>query len=206
MQLVTPIWSDGVAVIPATTLSFGNSLRGTLDLRAAFGGMLFVKIGRKGTAAPSSSIKVRVRRLLRNDAPGGAYPAVLQPLIGNVNAGQATTVNADSAAGQAVLHVASTVSFGVEDLLGIYDAAFTRLEFALVSKVIAGALVLDRPLGFAHLAVDADNVTKQADVFAPLQLHGGALWEVIVDYGAATSGADYVVESEAQKYDHDSIV
>ena len=49
------------------------------------------------------------------------------------------------------------------------------------------------------------KVTRNADVFAPLLLHGGALWEVVVDYGGSTSGADYVCEARAQVYESDTI-
>ena len=74
-----------------------------------------------------------------------------------------------------------------------------------MSKVVASTLVMDSPLGFAHTAAQADNVTRQADVFSPVWLHGGALWEAVIDYGAATSGADYVAQALAQVYDSDTI-
>src|SRR5437588_13121840 len=103
MQLVTPIWSDGVSVIPATILSFGNTIRGMLDLRARFGGMLVARLGRKGTGARILSSR-SASPACSGTTPRAEPIRVLQPLIGNVNAVQA------------VLHVASTVSFGAEDL------------------------------------------------------------------------------------------
>ena len=74
-----------------------------------------------------------------------------------------------------------------------------------MSKVSGSTLVLDDNLGFTHTAAQADNVTRIADVFPPVWLQGGTLWEVVVDYGAAGSGADYVVQVLGQVYDSDSI-
>ena len=205
MASVIPVWTDNVSVISAVTLSFGNTARGTIDLRAKFGAMLMVRLGRKGSTAPSASIKVQIRRIVDNGAAGGLHPGAVVPLASSTLSGQATTVNVDSAAGQPVLNVASVTGFAAGDICCLYDAAFTRLEFARVSKIAASTLVMDSPLGFAHTAAQADNVTRQADVFSPVWLHSGALWEVVVDYGAATSGADYVAQALAQTYDSDSI-
>ena len=48
-------------------------------------------------------------------------------------------------------------------------------------------------------------MTRIADVFPQIWLQGGSLWELVVDYGAASSGADYVIEAKAQTYDSDTI-
>ncbi len=205
MASLVPVWVDNVSVIPAQPIAFGNTVRGTLDLRLRYGGMLFVRLGRKGTTAPNVSIKAQVRRLVNNGGAGGAHPGAVVPLASSTTTGHATTVNVDSAAGQPVLNVASVTGFVAADLVCIYDAAFARLEFARVSKIAASTLVMDAPLGFAHTAALADNVTRIADVFAPVWLHGGALWEVVVDYGASTSGADYVCQALAQVYESDTI-
>jgi len=205
MPSVTPVWTDNLAVIAPVTISAGNTARATLDLRAKFGAMLFIRLGRKGSAAPSVSIKVQIRRVVNNGAAGGAHPGAVVPLASGTTTGAATTVNADSAAGQPVLNVASVTGFVAGDIVCLYDAAFARLEFARVSKVVASTLVMDSPLGFARTAAQADNVTRQADVFAPVWLHGGALWEAVIDYGAATSGADYVAQALAQVYESDTI-
>ena len=205
MPSVRSVWTDNVSIIPAVTLAPGNSTRGTLDLRLNFGAMLFIRLGRKGSTAPNVSLKVQIRRLINNGGAGGAHPGAVVPLASGIATGQATTVNVDSAAGQPILSVASVVGFIAGDIVCLYDAAFARLEFARVSKIAGSTLVLDSPLGFAHTAAQADNVTRQADVFSPIWLHGGALWECVVDYGAATSGADYVCQALAQVYDSDTI-
>ena len=205
MGNLRPVWVDNVSVIAAQTVAFGNVVRGTLDLRLNYGAMLFVRLGRKGTAAPSTSIKVQIRRVINNGGAGGLHPGAVIPLASSTTTGHATTVNVDSAAGQPILNVASVTGFVAGDLVCLYDAAFARLEFARVSKVAASTLVMDAPLGFAHTAAQADNVTRIADVFAPVWLHGGALWEVIVDYGSPSSGADYVCQALAQVYESDTI-
>jgi len=138
-------------------------------------------------------------------ANGGViHPGASVGLSGGNASGQATTVNADSSAGQIILNVASTLSFAAGDMLCIYDSGFTRLEFARVSRVSGSTLILDDELAITHTGAQADNVTKAADVFTPLLLPGGSLWEVVIDYGAATSGSDYVVHAFAQTYDSES--
>ena len=44
MATTTPIWTDNVPVIPATTLSFGSLIRVTIDLRGKFRAMLGVSL------------------------------------------------------------------------------------------------------------------------------------------------------------------
>src|SRR5438067_5716584 len=198
MATATPNWTDNVSVIAAATLTAGNKTRGTIDLRSKFGAFLFVRLGRKGATAPGSAIQVQVRRVLNNDAAGGIHPGAAIPLAGNTSTGQATTVSSDSASGQNVLNVASVTNFAAADTICIYDSSFARLEFHRVSKVSGSTLVLDDNLGYSHTAAQADNVTRMADVFSPLWLNGGSLWETVVDYGGTGTGSDYVVEARAQ--------
>jgi len=205
MATATPVWTDNVGVIAAATLAAGNKTRGTLDLRTKFGAMLFVRLGRKGSTAPASAIQTQIRRVLNNDGAGGIHPGAPIPLAGTTSTGQSTTVNSDSNSGQNVLNVASITNFAAGDVICIYDTSFARLEFHRVSKVSGSTLVLDDNLGYTHTAAQADNVTRMADVFAPVWLNGGSLWEVVVDYGASASGSDYVIECKAQTYDSDTI-
>src|SRR5687767_2262754 len=111
MATVVPVWTDNVSVIAPVTIAFGNAARGTIDLRAKFGAMLMVRLGRKGSTAPSAAIKVQIRRVLDNGAAGGLHPGAVAPLASGTTSGAATTVNADSAAGQPVLNVASVTGF-----------------------------------------------------------------------------------------------
>ncbi|MGC8668552.1 MAG: hypothetical protein ACP5VE_10615 [Chthonomonadales bacterium] len=206
MPTITEQWTDNVAVLPATTLSYGGRLRATLDLRTKRGAFLFVRLGRKGTAAPASPIKTLVRRLLNNGGPGGGHPAAFIALPDTSSAaGAATTVSADSLAGQNLLSVASIAGFALGDLVCIYDAAYTRLEFGRISSIGASWLVMDAPLGYSHTAAQGDGVSRLAELPPPVWLGGGALWELVVDYGAAASGSDYAVQAVAQTYDSDLV-
>lgn len=206
MPTITEQWTDNVTVLPAATLSCGSRVRATLDLRAKRGAFLFVRLGRKGTAAPSAAIKTLLRRLLNNGGPGGSHPGAAIALPDTSSAsGALTTVSADSLAGQNLLSVASVTGFALGDYVCIYDAAYARLEFGRVSSIGASWLVLDAPLGYSHTAAQADAVTRLAEMPPPVWVGGGALWELIVDYGAAASGSDYVVQALAQTYDGDVV-
>jgi hypothetical protein len=206
---ITPTFTgDGGNVLGAGVLARGSTARGTLDLRTAFGAYLFVKVGRGGTTAIAGGtlvgVKVQVRRVLNNDTamPGGVHPAGSPALLSGTVAAAATTVAADSAAGQPNLNVALITGFASEDVICIQDAGggVTRLEFHRVSKTATGILTLDRNLQFAHTAAQADTVRNQASVFSPIWLLGGSLWECIVDYGDATAGESITYQVLSQTY------
>src|SRR5437016_1273405 len=148
MSSATPTWSDNVplagTLATPQTLAHGNRVKGTLDLRGKYAGYLFLRLGRLGTNAPSSVIQVLIRRVGNNGAV--IHPGASVGLTGGNASGQATTVNADSSAGQIILNVASTLSFAAGDMLCIYDSGFTRLEFARVSRVSGSTLILDDEL------------------------------------------------------------
>lgn len=203
----TPTWTDNVAVLGPTTVAFGGSARGTIDLRAKQGATLFYWIGRKGATAPAAAIAVETRRVVNNGtATPGGVTSVLAPFSSTTGASNATTVNADAAAGATTLGIASATGFVAGDFVCIYDSGFTRLEFARVSKVVSTTLTLDAPLLYAHSAANADAVTRAADRFTASVFPGGSLVEVVFDYGAAGSGSDVVVLCKAQTYDLDQSV
>lgn len=214
MATVTPTFTDNVSVIGAQVLARGSTVRGTIDLRTAFGAYLFPKIGRGGTTAISGGtlvgIKLQVRRLINNDTAtaGGVHPVGAPALLSSVAAAAATTVSVDSASGQAALNVALITGFASEDIVCIQDsgAGVTRLEWHRVSKTAAGILTLDRSLQFSHTAVQADTVRNKADVFAPIWVPGGSLAEVIFDYGDATAGESATLICLAQTYASESVV
>jgi hypothetical protein len=209
---VTASFTDNVSVVAAAVLARGSTARGTLDLRSKYGAYLFVKIGRGGTTGLTNGVDVRINRVLNNDTatPGGVHPGGI-PLLSSIAAAASTTIgNADANSGQAVVTVASTTSFAAGDLICIQDAdaGVTRLEFQRVSKVAGGAngtLTLDRNLQYTHTSLVADTVRNKADVFAPIWLAGGSLWEVIFDYGDDAAGDSVTVQAKAQTYDSDSI-
>lgn len=210
---VTPSFTDNVSVVAAAVLAKGATSRGTLDLRAKFGAYLMVKMGRGGTTALTNVPHVLIRRVINNDtaAAGGVHPFFLDLPASATTAANSTTIgNADANIGQAVVTVASTTGFVAGQLICIQDAGggVTRLEWQRVSKVTGGAngtLTLDRNLQYTHTSVGVDTVRNQADVFAPVWLAGGSLWEVIFDYGAEAAAESITVSALAQTYDSDTI-
>lgn len=203
---LTPVWTDNVSVIAAAVLARGSTTRGTLDLRAKFGARLFIRMGRGGTTGLTNGVDVLVRALVNNGAAGGASPAAVIPLLSQTAAGASTTVAADSASGQAALNVALITGFAAGDLICVQDAdaGVTRLEFHRISKTATGVLTLDRNLDYTHTAAQADTVRNKADAWTPW-LPGGALYEVVLDYGDDAAGDAVTVGVIAQTYDSDAV-
>lgn len=208
MPTITPGWTDNVNVVSAAVLALGSTARGTLDLRTKKGADLFIKIGRGGTTGLTNGVNVLIRPVLNNDTAtaGGAHPGGID-LLSSTVAAVGTTVSSDSAAGQAVLTVASGTGIVAGDLLCIQDSGggVTRLEWQRVSKISGGTVTLDRFLQFAHTAAQADTVRDQSDVFPPIPIRGGTLWEVIFDYGDDAAGESVTVQCKAQTYDSDTV-
>lgn len=197
MASITPSFTDNVSVIAAADLARGSIARGTLDLLAKWGAWLMVRLGREGTTALDVSAKVVIRRLINGVAIRHPAAAILES---QVAAAQSTTVNVDSNSGQNVLQVASVASFAAADLI-VIGAGTAREEWARVSKISGSTLVLDSNLLSTHTAAQADTVRNKADVFAAIWVEGGAQYEVVVDYGAATTGESLRVEVLAQRFD-----
>jgi hypothetical protein len=200
MASVTPVWADNVSVVASTNLARGSTVRGTIDLSAKFGAWLFVRIARGGTAALTNGIDVLIRRLFNSVV----HPGSLVPLNSGFTAASATTVNADSASGQQALNVASITGFAAGDIICINQGG-AREEWARVSKTAAGVLTLDDDLQFTHTAAQADTVRNQAFTPPPIWLPGGAVYEVIFDYGDDSAGDTAQVMAVAQRYDSDTI-
>lgn len=207
---VTPSFTDNVAVVAAATLARGSTARGTLDLRAKFGAYLFPRIGRGGTTALTNGIDVLVRRVANNDGADGQHPAGAPAMLSSTAAASSTTcATSDSNSGQPALNVSSITGFAAGDIICIWDSGnttFSRLEFHRVSKTATGILTLDRNLHYTHTSAGVDTVRNKADVFAPIWIPGGSLWEVVFDYGDDSAGDTAVVQCMAQTYDSDTIV
>jgi hypothetical protein len=204
MASLTPVWTDNVTVLASQLVARNSVARATLDLRTKHGAFLFIRIGRTGTTALTNGVVVRCNRTLSNDGIG--HPAGIGLGPGFAAAAVSTTVNADSAAGQNLLNVASTSGFAVEDYI-LIGGGTAREEWGRVAQVVSATqLRLDRPLQFTHTAAQADTVRNKADVYPPVWLPGGATWEVIVDYGDDTAGESVRAEVKAQIYDSDNIV
>lgn len=211
---VTVSFTDNVSVVAAQVVAKGATARGTLDLRSKFGAYLFAKIGRGGTTALTNGIDVLIRRMLAAGAAGtvgGVHPFQMD-LLSSIAAcnGNTTISGTNVAAGDVEIHTAAVTNFVAGDLICIQDAGggVTRLEWARVSKLTVASgtgLTLDSPVLFAHTTAQADTVRNMADVFVPIWLDGGSLWEVIFDYGDDAAGDSATVQAMAQTYDANSI-
>jgi len=199
----TPVFSE-VAVLAAQSLAKGSIVRGTIDLTAYPGAYILPRIGRGGTTALGTAISVLIRRVYGGSSGTRIHPASGQNRLGGTTAAASTTcATSDSNSGQSVLTVSSGTGFAAGDLLCIADAGLTRTEFGRIAKISAAVITLDAPLQYTHTSAAADTVRNQSDVFTPIWCPGGALWEVIFDYGASASGETVVVEALAQKYTSD---
>ena len=200
----TSVYTDDVAVLAATTVAPRSMARGTLDLRTKPGAYLFAWVGRMGATALAAAVQVQVRRVLNNGtAAVGGTAGTSVSWASQTAASIATKVNANANAGGTTVGVASATGLVAGDTICIYDAAFARLEFARVSKVVSTTVTVDAPLRYAHASAQGDAVTRLADRFAPVLLPGGSLYEVVFDYGASTTGPPVVVLAKAQTYDFD---
>lgn len=212
---VTPVYTDNIAVVAAQVLARGSVASGTINTGGGgasmkFGAWLMLAVGRGGTTALTNGVDVLIRRIINNNAAtaGGVHPDSGQRRLSSTVAANSTTVSSDSNSGQAVLTVASGTGFAADDVICIQDsgAGVTRLEFHRISKISGGTITLDRNLQFSHTAAQADTVRNKADVFAPIWLPPGSLYEVIFDYGDDAAGESVTIVGLAQSYDSDSIV
>lgn len=202
MTASTPSWTDDVSILGITTLARNAVSRSTFDWRSKWGGYLFVRMGRGGTAALTSGVSVIVRRTVNNGGiinPSGQVQFVSQ----SVAAVSTTCAGSGNNAGSTTLTVASTTSFAAGDLICIQDSAATPTtvtEWARVARVTdATHLLLDAPTQQAHNSV-SHTVRNKADVFT-VWVEGGALYELIYDYGSQAAGDTITIEAWAQTLD-----
>lgn len=203
MANITPVWTDTpVSVIASAAITRPNIATATLDLRTKFGAYLFCRHGRAGTTALTAGVQFRINRVLNNNAT--AHPASLSPLGPGLTAAAAsTTVNTDSASGQRDLKVAASGAIAIGDYV-LIGGGTAREEWARVARLISTTdLILDRNLTFTHTAAQADTVRNKADIYPPVWLPGGSVYEIIADYEASTTGDNNRVEVLAQTYDND---
>lgn len=211
-SVITPSWTDAIVVVaPTKILAAGTPVRGTIDLRGKRGAYLFAKLGRLTTTVLATPINVHVRRVLNNGVTGTNIPfehptpAQFQSQIAVTVCPTVATNN--QSAGSNSLDVSSGTSIVAGDIICISDSGgttFARTEFKTVSKVTTNNLKLAEGLDYAHTTAQADIVSRLADVFSPIPLAGGSLYEVIFDYSISATGGDVVVMAHAQSYDQDN--
>lgn len=202
--LTTPTFTDNLALLGPATLAKGSVARAVWDLRTAFGGRLFIDLGKGGTAALAAGANIQIRPIVNGSSitrPGGTSRAQ-----NTTTANSTTCATSDSVLGQPALNVALITGFAAGDIICIQDSGggVTRLEFARVSKTATGVLTLDNNLIYTHTAAGADTVRNKADVFAPIWLPGGCEYEIIIDYGAETTGDNITYRVLGQLYLNDS--
>ena len=210
MASITPVWTDGTAVRAITTLARGATSRSTLDLTTKHGARLTLFIGRTGATALDVGIAVRVRRKIATSpiiqVPGASEFSATSDTAASVagvceNTGSPNPVGATSL----TLDAAKTFVAGTngEIILAIIDntttpttaSEFVRQAFATSTTV----KLLDAPLISAHNDT-AHVVTDKANMWMPW-IEGGCVYEVIFDYGAATTGDSVVIGAYAQTLD-----
>jgi hypothetical protein len=190
MSTTTPTYTE-TTIIAAAALARGSQLSGTIDLSAKIGGWLFMRAARSSNKALSSGVTAFARRTIASGADGHPSPLANTSFKGLKGAAVQTTVNVDSSSGQRVLNVGSTVQFKAGQVISICDgdgSGVSRLEFHRIMELTNTTLILDRNLRYSHTLSEADFVTNQADVFDPVFLAGGCIWEVVLDYSNDRSG------------------
>ena len=201
MASTTPVWNDLVSVITSAAITRPGVAAATLDLRTKFGAYLFARHGRAGTTALTVGVQFRINRVLSNN--GVEHPASLAPLgPGLVAAANSTTVGTDSNSGQRTLKATSGTGFAAGQYI-LIGGGTAREEWARVARVATNDLILDRNLKNTHTAAQADTIRNQADIYPPVWLPGGSVYEIIADYEASTTGDNNRVEVLAQTYDSD---
>jgi len=219
--ITTPVWTDAVVVVAPQKVTPGTGgtgvIRGTIDLRAKFGARLFLKIGRLTTTALAAGINVYIRPVFNNGTAGGMVGNIagaIHPTTFNLQSQTGTTVcptvaTTNRNAGDKIITLSSSASMTEGDVICISDSGgttFTRTEFNIITRVSGSDIYLVNGLEYAHTTAQADIVSRLADVFSPLMLAGGSLYEVIFDYTRSTTGGDVVVMAHAQTFDSHSSV
>lgn len=209
-QTAYPIYSDNVTVTSPVALASGTVKRSTLALTSCVGAYLTAYVAKGGATQPSAAIGVRIRRLDNNGTAGTVGGQGINGLASftasRTGTIYSTVIKKDMAAGVSTVSVSHVNNFTVGDLVMLTDATYTRLEIhRIVRKISANPsqLVFDQPTTFAHTSAQADKVRSLAEAFGPTWLPGGATYEVIFDYGAATAGSAQVVWAKAHKYVYD---
>lgn len=204
MAATTPTWTDSVSILAAQTVARGNTVRGTLDLRTKRGAYIFVGIARGGTTGLTNGVVVRIRRTVGNDAT--LYHSSVVELVSQTAGANSTTISgSDSNSGQPAINVASATGFAAGQVISIEASDHSRLEFCTVSKVAGAVITADANLKSSHTTAQADLVRNNADNWT-IWIDGGALVEVVVDYGDDAAGDSVTVIAQAQTWDSDTTV
>lgn len=198
-SFTTPVFTDNVIVIPSTLLARAATpptVRGTIDLTGKYSARLFLYIGRTGVTALASPIDVLIRPTIGSDAI--RYPEPARRRSSTV-APTSTTISGSTAVGATTLVLTAGTGFAADDIVCIEPGLATE-EWARISRVVTNTIYFDSALKQAHAS--GGVFINKADVWRE-HLPGGAMYEVVFDFGAAATGSDVRVLALAQTYDKD---
>jgi hypothetical protein len=198
MGYIAPIYTDNVTVLASSALARASNpatVRTTWDLSAVYGGWLWTFIGRTGVTAPANSIDVIIRRMV-----GGAPVPMIARRRSNTGTPVTTTLSASSAVGDTTLAFTSGTGFAYDDII-ILEPGAANEEYARIERVSTNTIYLDSPLKLTHAS--AINVYNKCYIFEDF-LMGGAIYEIIFDYGASATGNDMKVKALGQIYVKDN--
>ena len=221
MTVIAPAWTDPAsALVAPQILAKGNCVRTTLDLSAKVGASLACCVGRSHTTGLTGNFYIIVRRLYLTKTltvPGQGVEYVGGSTTGSTTvAVQNTTI---ASAATVITMTATPTNFGSADQLIVWSghtqpsgltnsvtvqAEWSRLaaRFNAVASSGGTTIYVDAPTKYARIA--SEVCINQAELMGPIWLPGGAMYEVIFDYAAATAGENLIVAAYAQTYDDDT--
>lgn len=200
-----PSWSV-VAVRSPTMLARGSVSRSTVDLTNLVGALLQIGIGRQDATAIDVAPQIRVRRVIaagnsRRSGPTFAASGETTASVSGVAAGSGNNAGVTTL----TLNAAKTFVAGMDGEINLCvidntttpttASEFVRQAFATSTT----AKLLDAPTISAHNST-SHTVSDRASIFGPIQLEGGAVYEVIIDYSSATTGSSIYIESHIEEY------
>lgn len=204
--MATTVWSDKISVVAVQKVANGALARGVLNLTTDFGALLFLRIGRLTTTAPTTGITAKVRRFLydQTNARDIPHPTALATFQDITTAANLTTLSGTPTFPGSTVALTATTGMGSNQTVVIVDSASapTRAEWHQTSLLSSSNLTMDRPLANTGIK-SGDTITNQGLVLPPVWIDGGgtgqSAFEVIFDYGAEASASPVVVEAWAQE-------
>lgn len=222
MSTTTPTWTDAAsALVAAQILAPAKVSRTELDLSGKVGAYVVACVGRTHTTAITSNWFFRIRRMVLNEAksqPGGPINYTGAAAAASIATVQDTTV----ASNLTTIPMTSTpTGLGTQDKAicftghsqpsGLTQGVTVPAEFCRLvaawsnTNTSAGTTIwVDAPTTVTKVA--SEVVSNSAEIIGPLWLPGGARYEVIFDYAAATAGENLVIAAYYQTYDSDDTV
>jgi hypothetical protein len=202
------VWSAWSEKLAPTTLTKGaTTSRTVFDLSGMIAGRVNIRLSMIGTTVPATGIDIFVKPLCGADGAVdiqgiGTYFVTRYLPSGTI----ASTVIAGTVAdGVSTLIVTAMTNFAVGDLIAIFDATYTRLEFNQVMNASAtptpDEIYVASPVCYEHTAAQADVVIDNAGGWSVV-LDGGCVYEIVVSYADDATGSDAVLQIMSQTLDY----